>query len=227
MAEHVMRTPRRWELAFYATIRGIVLGLGKLLFRLEMSGTEHIPTTGPFILAPVHRSNLDSILAATLTRRRMRFMGKNSLWKISFLGRIWSALGAFPVNRGAADRAALRTCTEVIEMGEPLVMFPEGTRCSGPELQPLFDGPAFVACRTGIPIIPVGIGGSERAMPTGSKMIRPVKITYVVGPPLLPPARDDNGRVPRSAVKDLTASMVPVLQDLFDEAQRRAGTPNT
>jgi 1-acyl-sn-glycerol-3-phosphate acyltransferase len=138
---------------------------------------------------------------------------------------VLSALGAFPVTRGSADREALKRCIAVLEAGEPLVLFPEGTRQSGPIVQPLFDGAAYVAVKAGVPIIPVGIGGSERVMPKGSKMIYPRKCVLVVGEPIIA-AMDETGRVPRSAVKDVTSRLYEDLQRLFDEAQRLAGTPN-
>jgi 1-acyl-sn-glycerol-3-phosphate acyltransferase len=128
------------------------------------------------------------------------------------------------VNRGTADRDALRRCIEVVEGGEPLVIFPEGTRQSGPIVQPLFEGAAYVAARTGVPIVPVGIGGSEGAMPKGSKMIRPVRVHIVVGEPLLPPPPGPSGRAPRSAVHDLTERLAARLQELFDQAQRVSST---
>jgi 1-acyl-sn-glycerol-3-phosphate acyltransferase len=106
-----------------------------------------------------------------------------------------------------------------------LVLFPEGTRQSGPIVQPLFDGAAYVAVKAGVPIVPVGIGGSERVMPKGSKMIYPRKCVLVVGEPIIAPM-DETGRVPRSAVKDVTSRLYEDLQRLFDEAQRLAGTPN-
>ena len=82
----------------------------------------------------------------------------------------------------------------VIERGEPLVMFPEGTRQSGPEIAELFDGPAYVACRTGAPIVPVGMGGTEAAMPKGSKFLRPVKMVIVIGRRWSPlPQRERSG----------------------------------
>jgi 1-acyl-sn-glycerol-3-phosphate acyltransferase len=138
---------------------------------------------------------------------------------------VLSALGAFPVTRGSADREALKRCIAVLEAGEPLVLFPEGTRQSGPIVQPLFDGAAYVAVKAGVPIVPVGIGGSERVMPKGSKMIYPRKCVLVVGEPIIAPM-DETGRVPRSAVKDVTSRLYEDLQRLFDEAQRLAGTPN-
>ena len=99
-------------------------------------------------------------------------MGKDSLWKFAPIGWLLSALGAFPVTRGTADREALKRCIAVLEMGEPLVLFPEGTRQSGPMVMPLFDGAAYIAVKAGVPIIPLGIGGSEKVMPKGKKMRR-------------------------------------------------------
>jgi 1-acyl-sn-glycerol-3-phosphate acyltransferase len=207
----------RAGLALYAFVRTVVVGFCRLFWRMSVEGKEHVPTTGSFVLAPVHRSNIDFAVVAGVTRRRMRYMGKDSLWKMRWFGAFISALGAFPVHRGAADREALRRCREVIERGEPLVMFPEGTRQAGPDLQPLFDGPAYLALRTGVPIVPVGIGGSEKAMPRGSKILRPVKIHVVVGEPIWPKPTE-GGRVPRSAVRDLTAQLKDDVQRLFDEA---------
>lgn len=210
---------------FYFFFRGLVVLIAGGLTRVRIVGRHNIPRTGPFLLAPIHRSNIDTPLAAAVTSRRMRFMGKDSLWKFAPLGWVISALGAFPVSRGTADREALKRCIAVLESGEPLVLFPEGTRQSGPVVQPLFDGAAYVAVKAGVPIIPVGIGGSEGVMPKGSKMIHPRKCVLVIGEPIVT-AMDDSGRVPRSAVKDLTERLSVDLQRLFDEAQQLAGTPN-
>jgi 1-acyl-sn-glycerol-3-phosphate acyltransferase len=215
--------PTRLERTSYAIVRGLFLGVAKLYFRLELRGTENVPPHGPFVLAPVHRSNLDFILVATVRRPRMRYMGKASIWKSTALGRFVSMLGAFPVHRGTADRESLRTCLQVIENGEPLVMFPEGTRRSGPTVEALFDGPAYVAARTGVPIVPVGIGGSSEAMPVGSKFVRPRKIVIVVGEPIVPPAGEGTGRVKRRVVRELTDQLRTDVQALYDEARRLAG----
>lgn len=217
---------RSWaSRVFYQVVYTIVVGLTRLVTRTTVVGRHNIPKTGPFLLAPIHRSNVDTPLAATVTRRRLRFMGKDSLWKVPVIGWIMTALGAFPVTRGAADREALRRCVAVLDDGEPLVMFPEGTRQSGPRVQPLFDGAAYVAVKARVPIVPVGIGGSETVMPKGKKMIRPHKCVVVVGEPITV-SLDAEGRVPRSAVRDVTATLADELQRLFDEAQRLAGTPN-
>ncbi|HUQ40675.1 MAG TPA: lysophospholipid acyltransferase family protein, partial [Acidimicrobiales bacterium] len=145
------------------------------------------------------------------------------MWKFRLPGRLFTALGGFPVRRGTADREALRRCVEVVESGEPLVLFPEGTRQSGPVVQPLFEGAAYIAARTGVPIVPVGIGGSERVMPKGSKMVRPGRIVVVIGEPIAPPVAEDGARLPRRAVHELTMTLHERLQALFDEARRLAG----
>jgi 1-acyl-sn-glycerol-3-phosphate acyltransferase len=90
----------------------------------------------------------------------------------------------------------------------------------------MMDGAAYVAVKAGVPIIPVGIGGSEGVMPKGSKMIYPRKCVIVIGEPIVAVA-DESGRIPRSAVKDITVQLATDLQRLFNEAQQKAGTPNT
>ena len=218
--------PTRGTQISYAIVRGLVLGVAKLLGRITVIGEEKIPSEGAYILAPVHRSNVDFALTSIVTRRPMRYMGKDSIWKSKPLGRFVSMLGAFPVHRGSADRDALKACTDIVNGGSPLVMFPEGTRQSGPIVQEMFDGTAYVAAKTEVPIIPMGIGGTEEMMPKGSKLIRPTKLVLIVGDPIPPPARTAAGRTPRSAVTALTERLHEEIQVLFDEAQARAGHPN-
>jgi 1-acyl-sn-glycerol-3-phosphate acyltransferase len=209
----------------YRVVRLLVVGICRVLFRETFEGRENVPTDRPFVLAPVHRSFLDFALVAGVTRRRLRYMGKAELWKYKWGGKFIEALGAFPVHRGSADREALNTSIGVVEAGEPLVLFPEGTRQKGPVIQELFEGAAYVAARTGVPIVPVGIGGSERAMQKGKKLPRPVKVHVVVGAPIEPPPRSEGGRVSRKAVHAMTEQLYAELQRLFDEAQRKAGVP--
>jgi 1-acyl-sn-glycerol-3-phosphate acyltransferase len=118
--------------AIYQTVRTILVVLLKLWCRESVEGREHIPLSGPFVLAPIHRSILDTPIASTLTSRRMRFMGKDTMWRTRQGGWFLSALGAFPVSRGTADREALTRCITLLRAGEPLVLFPEGERKAGP-----------------------------------------------------------------------------------------------
>jgi len=209
-------------LIVYQLVRALIGLVSRTYWRLTIEGRENVPATGAFVVAPVHRSFIDFALVSGITRRRMRYMGKDSLWKVSLFGRLISALGAFPVRRGAADREALRRSIEVVERGEPLVLFPEGTRRFGPTIEHLFDGAAYVATRAGVPVVPVGIGGSERAMQKGKRLPRPVKIHIVVGKPLHPPM-NPGGRASRRAVHELTEQLHVELQRLFEEADEKAG----
>ena len=212
-----------WGRVLYRVLRTIVLGLCKLLFRLQVEGKENFPP-GPFILSPVHRSFIDTPIAGMSTGRRLRFMGKESLWEIRPLGALLSVLGGFPVERGTADRTALRAATDVLSLGEPLVMFPEGTRRSGDRIrrEDMLDGPAFVAARAGVPIVPLGLGGTVRALPVGSRVPRPRRVVAVVGDPIPPPGKVQ-GRVPRRAVRELTDRLHRELSDLYVEARVLAG----
>lgn len=223
--DNALRRSRQplWGRALYRILRAIVLALCKLLFRLRIEGRENFPD-GPFILSPVHRSFIDTPIAGMSTSRRMRFMGKESLWENRPLGALLSVLGGFPVERGTADRTALRAATDVLALGEPLVMFPEGTRRSGDRVRrdDMLDGPAFVAARAGVPIVPVGLGGTVRALPVGSVIPRPRQVVAVVGNPIPPPAKV-GGRVPRRAVRELTDRLFDELGDLYVEARVLAG----
>ena len=207
---------------FYWLIRSLIKAFCRTYFRLGVYGRENIPESGAFILAPIHRSNVDTPIVSVVTKRRLRFMGKDSLWKIRPIGAVLSALGGFPVTRGTADLEALKRCLAVLALGEPLVMFPEGTRQSGPNIHPLFDGAAYLSIKSGVPIIPVGFGGTEGVMPKGSKKVLPKKCSVVVGKPIYPP-KSDAGRLPRIATADLTTELSDALQTVFDQAKQKAG----
>lgn len=195
----------------------------KILFRLRVEGSENLPE-GPFVLSAVHRSFIDTPIVGVITGRRLRFMGKESLWDSRLLGTFLTVMGGFPVDRGSADRTALRAAGDVLALGEPLVMFPEGTRQVGPRLDRslVLDGPAFVAARAGVPIVPVGLGGTPNALPVGSWIPRPAKVVAIIGEPIPPPAKVD-GKVPRRAVRELTEALYRDLGDVFVEARVAAG----
>lgn len=207
---------------FYQAVRALVVGFCRTYNRMTIEGRENVPRSGAFVLAPIHRSFIDTPIASGCTRRRMRFMGKDSLWKKQPFRWILSALGAFPVTRGAADREAIVRCIAVLEAGEPLVLFPEGERKSGPVVQPLFDGAAYVACKAGVPIVPVGIGGSEAVMGRGMKFIWPRKLHVIIGQPIVV-QRSESGRVPRAEVRETSTRLHSELQRLFDLAETRVG----
>ena len=145
-------------------------------------------------------------------------MGKDSLWKVPLFGRFLSALGGFPVTRGSADLEALKRCIGVLRNGEPLVLFPEGTRHHGPIITELFDGAAFVAAKAEVQVVPVAIAGTEESMSKGKKGIGRARCTVVIGRPIGYPT---SGRQGREQMAMLTGRLQGELQTLFDEANRR------
>jgi 1-acyl-sn-glycerol-3-phosphate acyltransferase len=208
----------RFEKVLYVVFRTIVCGFTQLYTRMKIEGKDRLPADGAYVLAPVHRSYVDTPIAACVTRRRVRFMGKDSMWKYATVGKLISALGTFPVSRGTADREALQRSIAVLNGGEPLVLFPEGERKDGPIVQPLFNGAAFVAAKAGVPIIPVGIGGSDRVMPRGAKFVFPRKVRVIIGEPIRAEV-GENGRASRKAVAAVTEQLHVELQRLYDQAQ--------
>ncbi len=209
----------------YRILRYGFISLFKLYNRITIEGVENIPN-GACVWAPNHRSYIDTPIQA-IVPARLRFMGKDSMWKNRFFGWVFTTIGCFPVVRGTADRGALETALGVLAAGsDPVVAFPEGERKDGPRVHPLFDGAVYMATRAQVPIVPVGIGGTAAAMPRGARMMFPRKIHVVVGAPIEPPPLTERGRVNRSEVRRITAELREEIQAVFDRAMVRAGTPN-
>lgn len=215
----------------YRVLRLLLTAVTKIWFRITVTGRDNVPRSGGYILAPgAHRSILDTPIAALASPRVLRFMGAENYFAIPGFGFFLRSMGGFPVERAMTDRAALRVAETLLESGEPLVVFPEGTRQEGPLIGEMKEGASFLACRTGLPIVPIGIGGAVRAMPKGRRFPRPCRIAVVIGAPIHPPARGEGpgrGRVKRSAIRDVTEELRSDLQALFDEAQQRAGVDTT
>jgi 1-acyl-sn-glycerol-3-phosphate acyltransferase len=206
---------------FYRFAWMLIIPPIRLYTRMTINGREHLPKTGAFVLAPVHRSYVDTPIAGCVRSKRMRFMGKDSMWKNRQFGWILSALGSFPVTRGTVDREALRRAIDVLVGGDVLVLFPEGERKSGPMIQPLFDGAVYVAIKAGVPIVPVGIGGSEKVMPKKAKLIFPRKVHIEIGPPIMPPFTPEGERVQRAVYRQQSELLHSELQRLFDLAMTK------
>ncbi|MEM8705713.1 MAG: lysophospholipid acyltransferase family protein [Actinomycetota bacterium] len=198
---------------YWLAVRFFRLTLMRWL-RVKKVGSAHLDIDGPVILAPVHRSNLDSIIVACTAKRRLRAIGKDSLFTNTAFAWINSALGAIPVRRGEADRAAIKASQEIIADGAMMIVFPEGTRQRGHKVEGVFDGTTYLAQKTGAPIIPIGIGGTEAAMASGSKGIKRVRCSIVVGEPIPAPV----GRMSQPQRREFSENVVAELQRVFDEA---------
>ena len=205
----------------YRLVAGLLTFLSFVLYRPRVTGKENIPLVGPVLIAPIHRSNVDFAFTLFISPRKVFFMAKDGIFKFAPLRILLLHLGAFPVKRGSADRESMALAEEVLRRGHALVLFPEGTRKEGREVAELRDGAMFVAARTGATVVPVGVGGSEKAMPPGKKLPRPARIRIVIGEPILPPSVEGQGRVSRSAItaksEELRAELERVYQQALDE----------
>ncbi|MGC2487000.1 MAG: lysophospholipid acyltransferase family protein [Acidimicrobiales bacterium] len=205
----------------YRICAGLVAALARVFFRPSVTGAENIPLSGPVIIAPIHRSNVDFAFSLFISPRKTFFMAKDGVFHPAAFGALLTRLGAFPVNRQSADRESLRLSEEVLKRGQALVLFPEGTRKSGDHVEPLHDGAVFLAARTGAKIVPVGIAGSEKALPVGAKFPHFAKIEVVVGAPLDPPTAE--GRVSRTQITEKTDELRTALEDVYRQARERLG----
>jgi 1-acyl-sn-glycerol-3-phosphate acyltransferase len=208
-------------MTFYRFARAVVLSVFKVVFRVRVIGREHVPSDGVYIVAPSHRSIFDIPFAAFVSKRRIRFMAKDDLFSTRFGSWLFAKLGAIKVHRESTDRAALRASQQALEEGEPLAIFPEGTRRTGPAVEDLFDGVGYLALKLGVPILPVGIGGTEQILPSGKIFPRIHKVAIVIAPPISSPAAGNVRK--RSEIAAVTATLQAELQRAFDEAMRQAG----
>jgi 1-acyl-sn-glycerol-3-phosphate acyltransferase len=203
----------------YRVVAALIEALARIIFRPSVEGAENIPLTGPVLIAPIHRSNLDFAFTLFISPRKVFFMAKDGLFRQKLFAALLTRLGAFPVHRDNADRESLRLSEEVLRRGQALVLFPEGTRKTGTIVEPLHDGAMFIAARSGATVVPVGVAGTDRAMPVGSKLPRFAKVHVVVGRPIEPPSSE--GRISRSQISAKTEELQAALQHVYDEARSR------
>ncbi len=207
----------RGALLFYKVVRWFLLAFSVKPWRVRYIGTEQIPTSGAAIVAPSHRSMLDITWTCCITRRRLRYMGKASAFRIPVLGWCFSALGGFAVERDGNDRAPLRDSLAILENGEVLTIYPEGTRQRGPKIMELQPGAAWLAIKAQVPIVPVAIVGTEEIFRSGSKWPSFRRGVVLVGAPIMPPKRTSSV-VKRELVNQLSDDLRAELQRLFDLA---------
>ena len=212
---HLELNPRKT--LFYNVVAFVLRGLSAIFFRPVIVGAENIPATGPVLVAPVHRSNLDFAFSLFMSPRKVFFMAKDSLFRIPVLGGALIALGAFPVARGSADREAMRAAESVLRAGHALILFPEGTRKYGPTVEDLHDGAMFIAARTGAQVVPVGIAGTEKVVAFRGGLPRFSKVRMVVGAAIAPVSSE--GRPSRSAIAAKTEELRVALEDVYGQSR--------
>ena len=159
----------------------LVFPIFRLLFRGQTLGISNLPKTGGVVVVSNHGSHLDPPILGHALGRPVAFMAKSELFRIPILSFIISSCGAYPVNRGAGDRQALRTASNRLIEGWATGVFLDGTRQENGRVNDPKAGAALLAARTGCPILPVAIVNSHRAFPKGSFFPRFVSIHLKVG----------------------------------------------
>lgn len=216
----VLTTADRWSsMRVYWLCRNMGLLAGLFYFRVRVRGKEHLRTPGPAILAPVHRSNLDVPLIAGHCPRRLRSLAKQAMFRGPVSRWFSSCIGAFPVQRDRLDRVALETAQTLLERGEMLLVFPEGTRGNGPAVDGVHNGCAYLATATGARVIPIGVAGTEEAMPPGAKLARPRRVVVTVGEPIEPEKAMPDDRAPRDQRRALSEHVRSEMQRLLEESR--------
>jgi 1-acyl-sn-glycerol-3-phosphate acyltransferase len=187
--------PERLDGHLTPLIRSVALGaraITSAITRVRVEGAiDDIPKDGPVILAANHASNADAvILGAWLTERlgrRIHWLGKKEMFDWPIVGWVFRNGGVHPVDRASADVDAFRLAERVLEEGHVLMIFPEGTRSPTGALQKPKDGLAMIALRSGAPIVPIGIGNTDRVWPKGRTLPRPGgNATMRIGHPFRP-----------------------------------------
>lgn len=163
------------NVSFYSFAKVVVSGVFRPLYRIDAVGVENIPKEGGILLVCNHISDLDPIVLGLTNPRPIHFMAKQELFKIPIFRSIISRLYAFPVNRGKSDRKALRTGLKVLNDGNILGLFPEGTRHKTGELGKGLAGAGFFALRTNAQVVPCAIIGPYKVFS---------KIRVVYGKPI-------------------------------------------
>ena len=195
------RTARRGVNPFvYWPVRALLVPALLIYFRTRRIGREHLPRSGPLLFASNHRSFLDPFIIGTLLRRPVYYMAKRELFERRWQAWLLSALGAFPVDRGAGDAGAMDTAREILERGDCVVVFPEGTRVRPGPLGRPRRGVGRLALETGVPVVPVAVIGTEDAR--RGWRIRPHRVQVRVGRPLRFPRPEHSSPAIAAAVTE-------------------------
>lgn len=189
----------------------------RLLARWRVKGKENVPAQGPLIIVSNHLNLIDPPLLSASIKRRIVFMAKEELFHSLILGPLVRGWHAFPVRRGRLDREALRQAEHVLGEGLALGMFPEGVRSAMAQMQRARAGTSLLALRSGVPVLPVGITGTEKIKSPIAFLRRP-EVTVNIGKPLsLPPI---DGQLTRTQLASATDFIMVRIAELLPQSYR-------
>ncbi len=184
----------------------------------DLEGLELVPKSGPLLLCSNHVSNYDPLLLGATVPRLMHAMAKAELFRNPLLARYLRACNVFPIRREEADAAALRTALNVLKDGGVVVLFPEGHRSHGARMRPFSRGAGYLARRSGAPVLPCAIWGTERVLPSGKLRPRRAEVHLRLGPPFFPVGADSEAAT-RDLERRVAALLPPGLRPSADGDQ--------
>ncbi len=191
---------------FYIVARWICRCLLKIIGRWQIEGKANMPATGGIIIASNHTSNIDPVVIGCTFDRRVSYLAKEELFKIPVLSWVCRQLGAFPIKRGAGDRGAIRETLKILQDGLAFGIFPEGTRSKDGKLQAGKPGIAMVALKAKVPVIPVGMLGTQQGR----------NIRVKIGQPISFPEYWDK-KVSKEDLEVVTAQIMAEIAKLIEE----------
>ncbi len=169
--------------------------LFRVYFRLYHRGrilnSDRLPDTGAFILAGNHMSFLDPPFFGLCCRREAFYMARDSLFRHPVANWILRSWNCVPLKREGGDIGAMRTVLRMLGEGKAVLMFPEGTRSRDGQLQEARAGIGMIVAKAGVPVVPMRIFGTEKALPKGASLPRPAKVTVAFGEPFTYPLPAD------------------------------------
>lgn len=216
---------------FYYVARLIVRTWLRLFTRWQVRGKNNVPSQGPLLIVANHVNLVDVPLLGASFDRKVIFLAKQNLFRYPLISSVVRHLSAIPVRRGKVDRTALRRANRVLADGQTLIIFPEGTRGYSGRLGHAFPGAALIALRSGAPILPVGIIGTEKAKGAAWILRRP-RVMVNIGHPFHLPAV--NGKLSKTELAESTnfimehiAELLPVeYRGNYAEPGKSDGTKN-
>lgn len=200
----------------YWVVKGVLTPLLHACFRLHVEGREHVPRRGPVILAANHRSFLDSIFLPLVVRRRVTFVAKAEYFDDPKTAWFFRGVGQIPIRRegGSASERALESAMDVLRAGGVFAIYPEGTRTRDGYLHRGHTGVARLALRSGAPVVPVGLIGTDEVQPVDKRMPRLFRrVTIRFGQPI-DPARRAGRENDRLALRELTDEIMYEIREL-------------
>ncbi len=172
----------RGDSRLYTFCRWLAVPLFGGLYRCRVEGTANLPRDGAVMVITNHKSNVDPVIAGMVLDRPLRYMAKKELFGHRWLRGLITTLGAFPIERGARDRAALVAALEILRGEEVLLMFPEGRRYEDAAVHEFLSGAGMIALRSGAPVVPMAMDGTQRLV-VGRRPGLPA-LRVRIGPPV-------------------------------------------